>query len=86
MKIALDIPEYDPNYGLQIIWEEGFHIHLETDSDGVVVLSANKEGLVTLAKQLLTLANPLVPIGSHIHLDSFGGLEEGSKEFILNKQ
>lgn len=86
MKLSLEIPDYDPNIGLPIIWEKGFQIRVEIDNDGAIVVSANKEGLITLAKQLLTLANPYVSPGSHMHLDSFSGLEEGSKELILNKQ
>ena len=65
---------------MDITWEDGFSIKVKVDS-GTVIISANKEGLRSLAKQLTTLAEALP--GSHIHYDEDNSLEEGSAEMII---
>ena len=40
---------------------------------------------MSLARHLLVLAQEEAPSGSHIHLDSFNSLEDGSVELILDK-
>jgi len=47
------------------------------------IVSANKAGLISLAKNLTLLADELS--GSHIHLDDYNSLEEGSSELIIEK-
>ena len=44
-----------------------------------------KSGLISLARHLLTLAQDSVPKHSHIHLDEYNSLEEGSAELINQK-
>ena len=63
-------------------WVEGFEIHVRKDDDAVVI-SANKEGLLSLAKQLTALAEG--ESGDHIHYDEYNSLEEGSAEMIIEK-
>ena len=63
-------------------WEDGFEITVSIDS-GKAVISGNKEGLLSLAKQLAALAEG--PPGSHIHYDAHNSLEEGSAELIIVK-
>ena len=65
---------------MDITWEDGFSIKVKVDS-GTVIISANKEGLLSLAKQLTTLAEALP--GNHIHYDEYNSLEEGSAEMII---
>jgi len=65
---------------MDITWEDGFSIKVKVDS-GTVIISANKEGLLSLAKQLTTLADALP--GNHIHYDEDNSLEEGSAEMII---
>ena len=48
------------------------------------MISANREGLLSLANHLKKLADEVS--GSHIHLDVFNSLEEGSAELILEKR
>ena len=67
---------------MKLIWEDGFTIHVKTDQKTVIV-SANREGLLSLANHLRTLAQE--EQGSHIHLDEFNGLEENSAELIIEK-
>jgi len=82
--MTLDIPKYDKNSGLLSHWEEGFEIRIE-ESGRSILISANKAGLVSLAVQLLTLAQEAVPAGCHFHYDSYNSLESGSNELIIEK-
>ena len=61
-------------------WVDGFEITVRIDN-GTAVISANREGLISLANHLKSLAEE--PSGSHIHLDVYNSLEEGSSELIL---
>jgi len=83
-KIALDIPNYTPDKGLQSSWEDGFKISCNINNEEVVI-SANRDGLISLAKQLLTLAQENVPYGSHFHFNEYNGLESGSCELVIEK-
>lgn len=85
MRITLDLPDYDPNKGLQYKWVGGSCINLIVDDDGVTI-QGNKEGLRSLANHLLTLANEEVPLTSHIHLDGDNGLEDGSASLLITKE
>ena len=68
---------------MKIEWVDGFKIEVGIDIDNDVVISANREGLLSLARQLTALANE--SIGSHIHYDDYNSLEEGSIEMIILK-
>lgn len=63
-------------------WVDGFEINVRIENDAVVI-SANREGLLSLANHLKNLAEE--PPGNHIHLDADNSLEEGSSEMILEK-
>lgn len=65
---------------MKIEWVDGFEILVSIASGGAVI-SANKEGLLSLAKQLTALAEETP--GSHIHYDENNSLEEGSAELIF---
>lgn len=67
---------------MEIEWVDGFIIKVEADCEKITI-QANKEGLVSLANQLLELANSSP--GSHIHYDEYNSLEEGSPEMIIAK-
>ena len=54
--------------------------------NGEFVLSANKDGLISLAIQLLTLAQDKFPSGHHFHYDSYGCLEDNSVAMIIMKK
>lgn len=85
MKQEIEIVQYDANNGIQFSWEENFAIEVKNEG-GEVIISANNEGLLSLAKHLLTLAQNGVPIGTHIHLDEYNSLEEGSIGLIFEKR
>ena len=48
-----------------------------------VTVSANREGLLSFARQLRRLADGLT--GDHIHYDEYNSLEEGSAALIIEK-
>ena len=51
---------------MKVEWVDGFEIKVVAEN-GEIVIFANREGLLSLAKQLMTLADG-VP-GDHIHYD-----------------
>lgn len=81
-KIVFEIPEYNPNKGIEYTWEDGFEISTVANS-GTIKITANKEGLISLAKHLLTLAE--IPSDGHLHYDDINSLEDGSIELIIDK-
>ena len=67
---------------MTINWVDGFEIRVSVEH-GEAVISANKEGLLSLAQQLTALAEETV--GSHIHYDEYNSLEERSAELTMEK-
>ena len=67
---------------MKIEWVEGFEIRTAIENNEIVI-SANREGLLSLARQLTALADG-VP-GDHIHYDEHNSLEEGSVEMIIER-
>lgn len=64
-------------------WVDGFEIAVKIEN-GTAIISANKEGLLSLAAQLTALAEG-VP-GDHIHYDEYNSLAEGSAEMIIERK
>ena len=85
MKIKVEIPNYNPITEIKCNWENGFEIAVKIEN-GIITLSANREGLISLANHLINLAQEAVPSGCHIHLDEFNSLEEVSTELIFQKK
>lgn len=67
---------------MRIEWVEGFEIRV-TSEHKETVITANREGLLSLAKQLTALAGQQP--GSHLHYDQHNSLEEGSSELVIVK-
>ncbi len=65
---------------MKLHWEDGFCIKVNAE-EGTATISANREGLLSLAAQLTALAEQTP--GSHIHYDAYNSLEEGSAELII---
>ena len=65
---------------MHIEWERDFSVKVGV-RNGEATLSANREGLLSLAGHLTALAE--APPGSHIHFDEFNALEENSVELIV---
>ena len=68
---------------MKIEWVEGFKIFVNTHNNEEVIISANKEGLLSLACQLNALAEGMP--GDHIHYDVYNALEEGSLKMIIER-
>ena len=67
---------------MEIKWHDGFAIEVKSNNKDVTI-SANREGLLSLAEQLTSLAEEIP--GSHIHYDKYNSLEEESLELIIEK-
>ena len=67
---------------MKVEWVEGFAIKAVVEN-GEIVISANREGMLSLAKHLAMLANGMP--GDHIHYDECNSLEEGSAELIIER-
>ncbi|MBO7700622.1 MAG: hypothetical protein IIZ17_00830 [Eubacteriaceae bacterium] len=67
---------------MDIEWIEGSEIRADIYGSEVVI-TANREGLISLAKHLVDLAE--ASPGSHIHYDEFNSLEEGSVQLIIGR-
>ena len=67
---------------MEFHWINGFEICVKAE-DGRAVISANREGLLSLAAHLTELAEE--EPGTHFHLDAYNSLEEGSAELIVEK-
>ena len=61
-------------------WVVGFEIKTAYEN-GEIVISANREGMLSLAKHLTTLADGAP--GDHIHYDEYNSLEKGSTGMII---
>ena len=81
-ELKISIPEYEN--GVACVWEENFKIKTSAPLD-ILTIEANREGLISLARHLLHLAQDDVPNGSHFHLDEYNSLEDGSLELIISK-
>ncbi len=67
---------------MDLEWVEDFKISTRIENDAAVI-TANREGLLSLAKQLAVLSGEKV--GNHIHYDEHNSLEEGSIELIIER-
>ena len=67
---------------MKVEWVDGFEIKAVVEN-GEIVISANREGLISLARQLTVLADGAP--GDHVHYDEQNSLEEGSAEMIIER-
>ncbi len=67
---------------MKVQWVDGFEITVGI-RDGTVTLSANREGLLSLAGILTAMAEE--PGRTHIHLDEYNSLEDGSAELVIDR-
>lgn len=84
MIVNFEIPDYDGN-AVDVIWEDGAK-YIATSDEESVILKANSEGLLSLAKQMIYLALNSIPTGSHVHYDEFFvGKGVSDKHLIIEK-
>ena len=67
---------------MKVEWVDGFEIKAVAEN-GEIVIYANREGMLSLAKHFSALADG-VP-GDHIHYDEQNSLEEGSAEMVIER-
>lgn len=84
MEIQIKVNDYNTQDGLKLNWTDNYKIEVN-NNHGEIIISANEEGLLSLANHFLTLAQANVPTGTHIHLDEYNSLEEGSAEVVIQK-
>jgi hypothetical protein len=68
---------------MKIEWVEGSEISVRVSGDKEITVSANREGLLSLAGQLKALAEGMP--GDHIHYDDYSSLEEGSADMVIER-
>ena len=66
-------------------WVPGYCLRVDAAS-GEVTISANAQGLRSLAQLLLTLADDGVPLGVHAHLEPGLELDDDSVALIVSKR
>jgi hypothetical protein len=84
MIIEIKVPNYHPEEGFKYTWEDNFIIKTSIEGNKICI-KANETGLRSLAIQLLTLAQPDIPLGCHMHYDDINSLEDGSCEMVIEK-
>ena len=67
---------------MEVRWVDGYEIRVSIQNDEAVIC-ANREGLLSLAMQMMDLAEKTA--GEHIHYDEFNSLAEGSAQLIIEK-
>lgn len=67
---------------MRIRWEDGFEIRVAISGEEVTI-SANREGLISLANIMLDLVEELP--GAHVHLDERNCLGDGSCKLIIER-
>lgn len=68
---------------MEMKWLDGLSIAIKVENNAVTI-SANKQGLLSLANHLTALAQDEAP-GAHFHLDECNSLKENSTELIVEK-
>jgi len=67
---------------MDLKWENGFSITIKIHEESVII-SANREGLVSMANHFIALSQEQQD--THIHLDKYNSLEDDSVELIVEK-
>lgn len=67
---------------MELEWKDGSEIRVRADGREVII-SANREALLSLAAQFRALAEGKP--GDHIHYDDCNSLEEGSSAMIVER-
>lgn len=83
--ISIDIPQYQDTEGFRFKWEDKFSIKVNY-IDNEVIITANEQGLRSLANHLLNLSQETIPAGYHIHFDDMNSLEYGSAQLTIEKK
>ena len=69
MIVNIEIPEFEDE-SLETIWDAKAEISVSVHNQQVSIM-ANAEGLMTLGKQMIYMAQYDFPWGTHLHYDEF---------------
>ncbi len=84
--ITLQFPIYNKETWVLWIWNEESKVLANINlNEKSILISWNKNWLLSLAQYLVSLAQDWAPTWSHFHLDDFSYLESGSSEIIFEK-
>ncbi|MDH4226933.1 MAG: hypothetical protein OEV59_04150 [Deltaproteobacteria bacterium] len=83
-KFIFQYDRYDSATGVLYEVENNMVVKFSV-SNNECTISANREGLLSLAKSLIKLADNNVPEGAHYHLDAGVFLEESSVDVVIEK-
>jgi hypothetical protein len=80
MKAKMDVPAYP-----RATWDDGAIVKTRADGAREIAIAANRAGLISLARHLVTLALETVPSGYDLHYSDLSILEEGSVQLHISK-
>lgn len=83
MRYTISLPDVTPGDGLRLVWDDNFSIVVSVNPTEVSV-KANRAGLISLARHLLTLARDDVRQGTHVHLTADQEIDS-SVDLILER-
>lgn len=89
MKVELEIEDYSKESGFFVPVEKNSKIEIKLNEKyNSLVISANKEGLLTLGKTFISLIHEEIPSDYHVHLSEGENWEllPGSIELIIEKK
>lgn len=81
--ITLKIPN-NIDGGFNFLWEDNSVIKTKVEHD-TFLLSANKEGLLSLGRHLISLAQDNIKNKEYLDFDEFNDLEKNSKRIVFIK-
>ena len=84
MILKVEVPDFDGN-AMDVVWEENAQYIADVFRNNIII-KANNQGLMSLAKQMIYMAISDLPAGSHVHYDGFYiDHIEGQFELIIEK-
>ncbi|MCA9277312.1 MAG: hypothetical protein KDA29_14925 [Phycisphaerales bacterium] len=86
MITQIEITDYNPEAGL-IMNATGGKVQITHIGEGSCSISGDKDGLITLATALLTVAHNIGKAHphAHMHVDEYGLLDSGSSSFVIGQ-
>lgn len=84
MNVVINVNKYSKEGGIELKWESNYKI-IVNNCNNELTISANREGLLSLANHMINISQLDVPIGTHIHLDEYNSLEKGSVDLVIQK-
>lgn len=84
MKLEIEIPDYDGN-AMDVIWEANANYAVKIFENDVII-KANAQGLISLAKQMMYMVYNNLPSGSHVHYDDFFTKLKNKYDLVIEKE